>query len=338
MAMYRDSVSQEILNEDAKMDLPTELLICPFARDVEKGLTATPKKLFSKYFYDATGSRIFQEIMEMPEYYLTNAELEILKEQSAAIYEALGFVSEFNIVELGAGDGVKTKAFLKFLIENNIAVTYHPVDISQEAMNILESDLNESLSSLNIQPLVGDYFEVLNSFDLGDRPSFFLFLGGNIGNYESVKARELLQHFGQFMKKGDRFLIGMDLKKNPRTIINAYDDPHGITRRFNLNLLARMNRDLGANFEPDQFDFYAHYNPVTGDVRSYLVSLVQQKVWIEHLEETFSFEENEVIFTELSKKYSLKEVECLAMRTGFRALQHFTDSNNYFVDSLWGKE
>ena len=311
--------------------------LCPFAKDVARGLTAPQKRLFSKYFYDDRGSRIFQQIMEMPEYYPTNSEMEILTEQAARIHRGTGFEGPFNVVELGAGDGVKTKALLRHLVQQKVDVTYYPLDISQEAMNALETDLSTALPELSIQSLVGDYFEVLDRFDFGDQPSLFLFLGGNIGNYEDREAVSLLRHFGRFMKKGDLFLIGIDLKKNPRTIRRAYDDPHGITKQFNLNLLRRINRELGGNFNLERFDFYAHYNPANGHVRSYLVSLCDQEVFIETLQKTFFFQKNELIYTELSKKYDLAEIDALAYKTGFRRTSHFLDRKGYFADSLWEK-
>jgi len=316
----------------------TSTALCPFAQDILKGLSATKKKLSSKYFYDDTGSRIFQEIMDMPEYYLTNAELDILSTQAIDIFKATGFKNGFNIVELGAGDGLKTKAFLKHLVNQNIDVSYYPLDISQEAMTILENDLGKAMPSLKIHSLVGDYFKVLDNFDFGNRPNLFLFLGSNIGNYESNEAKELIQHFGQYMKKGDQLLIGFDLKKNPNTIRAAYFDAQEITKRFNLNLLTRINRELGANFQVDQFDFYSNYNPENGEVRSYIVSLKKQAVYIESINTTFFFKKDELINTELSQKYSLEEIEEMATASGFKSQEHFLDSDDLFVDSLWVKK
>lgn len=318
--------------------MTSNILITPFALDIEKGLTASPKRLFSKYFYDDNGSRIFQEIMDMPDYYLTNAELEILSLQAAEIHQSLDFNDGYNIIELGAGDGLKTKAFLSYLVRQNIDVTYCPLDISQEAMNLLQADLKEDLPTLEIRPLVGDYFEVLSEIDLSNRPTLFLFLGSNIGNYEKNQAADLLQLFGKYMKIGDQMLVGFDLKKNPKTILNAYYDKYGITKRFNLNLLHRMNAELAANFQVDDFDFYAYYNPISGDVRSYLVSLKKQVVYIGAIKKTISFEANELIFTELSKKYSLDEIENIAKASDFKLKQHFSDEANLFADSLWIKE
>ncbi len=315
----------------------TAIELSPFAKDTLTGLTASPKHMSSKYFYDDIGSKIFQEIMDMPEYYLTDAELEILRNQPDEIIKELGYENSFNVIELGAGDGFKTKELLRHIAEQNFDCTYYPVDISQKAMHLLKSDLNSSLPQLKIEPLVGDYFKVLNELEHGDRPALFLFLGSNIGNYEIPSAIHLLKMFGSYMKPGDHFLIGIDTKKNPLTILNAYNDPHGITKRFNMNLLTRMNRELGANFDLTKFDFYPFYNPKNGELRSTLVSLEKQTVYFEALETVIHFQANELIWTELSKKYGLDEIPSLAKSAGFCFKKNFSDSKMHFSDSLWVK-
>ncbi len=308
-----------------------------FAQDIIAGLTAKNKHLSSKYFYDANGSRIFQEIMAMPEYYLTDAEFEILSLQSKQIIEALNYSGTFNIIELGAGDGFKTFKLLEYLVSNDIDFNYVPIDISQEAIDILTQRLKERLPSLNIKPKVGDYFEILKVNKESAYPSLLLFLGSNIGNYQEEKALELLDLFHANMKTGDKLLIGFDLKKNPLVIHKAYFDPHGITKRFNLNLLLRINREFDADFKIDDFDFYCHYNPDTGEVKSYIVSLRQQKVHIKKLNIIVDFDYNELIWTELSKKYSLQQIQVLSLKSNFKHLNHFLDCKHYFTDSLWGK-
>ncbi|MDN3491208.1 L-histidine N(alpha)-methyltransferase [Winogradskyella bathintestinalis] len=309
-----------------------------FAQDVLKGLTAENKYLESKYFYDNNGSRIFQEIMNMPDYYPTNAEFEILSMQSKQIIEALEFSRPFNIIELGAGDGFKTFKLLEYLVSNNVDFHYIPIDISQEAIDILTKRLKEKLPSLKIHPQVGDYFEILKNNRESDYPSLLLFLGGNIGNYLEDKARELLQLFNRSMKVGDKLLIGIDLKKNPLVIHKAYSDDHGITKRFNLNLLIRINRELEADFKIDDFDFYSYYNPSTGNVKSYLVSLRRQTVTLKKLNTSINFEHNELIWTELSKKYAVDEIFTFAKETGFVVNSNFMDCKHYFTDSLWEKQ
>lgn len=308
-----------------------------FAHDVLQGLTAKNKHLSSKYFYDDNGSRIFQEIMHMPEYYLTDSEFEILSLQAKQIIDTVQFQQPFNIIELGAGDGFKTFKLLEYLVHNKIEFHYVPIDISQEAIDILSQKLLGRLPNLSIQAKVGDYFEVLNDLKQDDTPSLLLFLGSNIGNYLESQANDLLRLFNENMKSGDKLLIGIDLKKNPLIIQKAYLDESGITKKFNLNLLLRINRELDADFKIDDFDFYSYYNPDTGDVKSYIVSLRNQKVNIKKLNTVVDFNYNELIWTELSKKYSLEEIDELAQQNNFQITQNFLDCKHYFVDSLWEK-
>lgn len=308
-----------------------------FAKDVLQGLSAEKKHLPSKYFYDINGSQIFQEIMHMPEYYLTNSEFEILSLQAKQIVDAVGFDQPFNIIELGAGDGFKTFKLLEYLVNHEIKFHYVPIDISQKAIDLLSNKLLERLPNLSIQAKRGDYFEMLHEVKETNTPSLLLFLGSNIGNYLKERANKLLELFRANMKKGDKLLIGFDLKKNPLIIQKAYMDDAGITKKFNLNLLLRINRELGGDFKIDDFDFYSYYNPDTGNVKSYIVSLRNQKVHIKELDKTFDFKYDELIWTELSKKYSLEEIEELAEDNKFSIQQNFLDCKHYFVDSLWEK-
>ena len=308
-----------------------------FAQDVLKGLSANNKHLSSKYFYDNQGSRIFQEIMQMPEYYPTDSEFEILSLQAKQIFEALDFTQPFNVIELGAGDGFKTFKLLEYLVNAGVHFNYVPIDISQQAMDDLSDKLKERLPDLSIKPQVGDYFKILKETITSEIPNLMLFLGGNIGNYSSEESIELLHLFHENMNLGDKLLIGFDLKKNPLVIHRAYFDPNNITKRFNLNLLLRMNRELGADFKIDDFDFYSHYNPKTGEVNSYIVSLKKQIVSIASLKKDFTFEQNELIWTELSKKYDFEEIDDLAGKTSFEVQQNFLDCKHYFTDSLWKK-
>ncbi|AWH84349.1 L-histidine N(alpha)-methyltransferase [Flavobacterium album] len=316
--------------------MKTKTLVDPFAEDVTKGLTENPKSLPSKYFYDDRGSRIFMEIMAMPEYYPTGCEFEILLQQSPAIVNKLPFTVPFNIIEFGSGDGMKTKHLLKAFTEQGAPFTYIPIDISQEAIDALEANINQALPGIDMQPQTGDYFEALTGID-SEKPALFLFLGGNIGNYKDADAIALLERFHAQMKTGDMLLMGMDLQKNPRIIQKAYDDPHGVTRAFNMNLLTRINRELDADINLDQFDFYCDYNPQSGEVNSYLVSLKKQHVHSALLNTTFYFEKDELVWTELSKKYTLAGISALAQSAGFAVAHNFMDCRHYFTDSLWIK-
>jgi len=309
-----------------------------FAQDVIKGLTSKDKYLPSKYFYDDNGSRIFQEIMQMPEYYPTNSEFEILSLQAKQIIDKLEFSEPFNIIELGAGDGFKTFKLLEYLVSKEIDFTYMPIDISKEANKILEARLKQRLPKLSIKPKTGDYFEVLKKIGKKNTPNLLLFLGGNIGNYPKDQAINLLKILNGNMNRGDKLLIGMDLRKNPITIHNAYYDSNGITKRFNINLLIRINRELNADFKVDDFDFYSYYNPENGKVKSYLVSLKAQTVDFKQIGKTINFNQNELIWTELSKKYNSSEIETMAKLTNFKVNQNFMDCKHYFTDSLWEKK
>lgn len=309
-----------------------------FAEEVEEGLSASPKFLSSKYHYDDEGSRIFQEIMNLPEYYLTDCEMDIMINRAADIYEAAGFRSHFNIIELGAGDGAKTKEFLRNLLELNADFTYVPIDISSEAIDLLVESMRKSLPNLKMNPKVGDYFEVMHDLESeSDSPDLVLFLGSNIGNFKPEWAIDLFEHIHEHLKIGDKLLVGFDLMKDPNLIRNAYFDSQGITAKFNLNVLHRINRELGGNFDVSSFKFYSFYNPENGDVKSYLYSTKKQNVAIEATGKSFHFEKDEPIWMELSKKYSLSGIEQLGDASGFELQQHFFDSKEYFSDSLFVK-
>ncbi|MCE7038761.1 L-histidine N(alpha)-methyltransferase [Dyadobacter sp. CY312] len=308
-----------------------------FERDIDAGLSAPFKHISSKYFYDDIGSGIFQQIMKMPEYYPTASEFEILSLQSDKIIEQLNFKEPFNIVEFGAGDGIKTRQLLKKLMAQKIDFTYVPIDISARAIRELKNNMLATLPEMKIRPMVGNYFSMAEDLSHGETPALFLFLGGNIGNYQNEEANALFSQFGSNMRPGDKLLTGFDLRKNPATIRNAYDDKQGITKAFNLNLLTRINRELNANFELGQFDFYSHYDPANGEVKSYLVSLVAQRVYIGKTDKHYSFAQNELIWTELSKKFTLEEIGELAVANNFSIVAHFMDCKHYFTDSLWIK-
>lgn len=309
-------------------------MIEQFKKDVDTGLSASIKHLSSKYFYDDIGSQIFQKIMAMPEYYLTDSEFEILSLQAKQIAKKLNFKDSFNIIELGAGDGYKTIRLLKNFTELGLDFTYVPVDISKKAIDILLEKVANEIPGFKVKPFVGDYFKLLSAMP-NDIPSLVLFLGSNIGNFKQEAAQSFLNSIQSHLKPNDKLLIGFDLQKNPITIKNAYDDPHGITKAFNMNLLHRINKELGADFRLDKFDFYCHYNPINGEVKSYLVSLKQQDVYIKSLDKTYSFDFNELIWTELSKKYAVTEVENLCIASNFKLTYNFLDCKHYFVDSLW---
>jgi len=314
-------------------------MLTEFAQSVNEGLSKKKKHLPSRYFYNAEGDKLFQQIMQMPEYYPTRCEFSIFEKQKDQILKAINHPQGFDLVELGAGDGYKTKILLKHFLAQKVDFAYYPVDISADVLRELKADLKDQFPQLPVKTLHYEYFTAIQEMNnLGQRPKVILFLGGNIGNFTAQRARSFFRRLEAIMKPGDQLLCGIDLKKNPRTILKAYDDAQGITARFNLNVLKRINEELGGHFDLDQFQHYPNYNPVNGECRSYLISKQAQAVKVDYLDKTFQFDAAEPIHTEISKKYSLREIEALAKKAGFRAQKHFTDAKDYFVDSLWLKE
>ena len=311
-----------------------------FAQDVMLGLNSTPKTLPSKYFYDAKGDKLFQQIMALPEYYLTRKEYEILEGQHEQILKSILKIGKpFNLIELGAGDGLKTKILLRFLVNNEIDFIYYPVDFSGSVLEELEQSLAEEMPNLEVNPIQSTYRESLKNQEWENgRPNLMLFLGANLGNFGVEEAKNIIDHLRVGTRKGDQVLLGFDLKKNPNIILDAYNDEQGVTREFNMNLLDRINRELDADFDRNSFVHWPTYDPVSGECRSYLVSLKSQAVSIGALNQTFEFEAFESIFTEISKKYSLSEISHLASLGGFEVNQNFLDSDGYFADVLWEKK
>ena len=304
------------------------------AQDVQKGLSTFPKSLPSKYFYNAEGSRIFQQIMELEEYYPTNCEFEILTTQKALILDSLP--SAFDLVELGAGDGLKTKILLKHFLNKQIDFKYLPIDISVDILHVLKYSLEDEMPELRVQTLHDDYFGALQKISsLTHRPKVVLFLGGNIGNFSLVEAQAFLTKLRASLNKGDFLLMGIDLIKNPETILHAYSDSEGVTAAFNYNLLQRINDELDANFDISQFMHFANYEPQTGETKSYLISKINQKVWIKGLQMDIHFDAWESIHTELSQKFSVPQIVDMAFNTGFKVKNHFFDTAQYFTDTLW---
>ncbi len=315
----------------------TETKLTSFARDVLNGLDKEHKSLPSKYFYDEKGDRLFQQIMDMPEYYLTRSELEIFAEKRKEICEAFwAFDAPFNLIEFGAGDGLKTKLLIRHLLDEGAEFTYYPVDISIHILNVLTSALRNEFPHLQVQPIHDDYFGALLQMDsFNQRRNVTLFLGSNIGNFHYQEAGKFLQHFVANCQSGDMLLLGVDIKKDPEVITLAYDDPNGITAAFNLNLLTRMNHELGADFNIERFKHYMYYEPESGEVLSFLISQENQSVYFPGLNREIKFKKYELIHTEISKKYSLPELEKLGASQGLKLISHFMDSKNYFSDTLF---
>ena len=311
-------------------------LIDEFKQEVSEGLNASPKYLSSKYFYVKKGDALFQQIMQMPEYYLTNCELEIFSYLTANIINAFQVDKKqpFELIELGAGDGTKTKKLIAHLVDKDYAFDYLPIDISQNALDKLKASLSAELPKLSIQTQQGEYFGVLDSLMASNKPKIVLFIGSNLGNLSDEQAQKFIKQLASKLKKGDKLLLGVDLIKAESIVLPAYNDAAGITKAFNLNLLDRMNRELGANFDLNQFEHRPSYSEDTGITKSFLKSKIKQSVYIDCLKQSFELKKGEQIQTEMSRKYNDEIIHKIIAQTDFRVTNKFMDSKRYFADYL----
>jgi dimethylhistidine N-methyltransferase len=306
-----------------------------FALEVLTGLSETPKRLSSRWFYDTLGSELFQAIMALDEYYPTDSEREIFETHGASI--ASHFAGqELDVVDLGAGDGSKTRLLIDALQAVGARVRYVPIDISEGAMSSLYKSFGAHHPDLELHGVVGEYVPALRWLASQDkRQRLVLFLGSNIGNFDKPRARAFLRRIWTGLRPGDHTLIGFDLKKDIELLLAAYNDAQGVTSRFNLNLLQRINNELGGDFDLSKWRHFGTYNVFTGAMESYLVSLEPQTVRIESLRHGFTFEAWEPIHTEYSYKYLPSDVESLAEYTGFEAVGLYHDTRRWFCDALW---
>ena len=319
------------------MKLSTLTIDRVFAEEVNSGLQAAQKYLPTRFIYDENGDKIFQQIMELPEYYLTRSELEIFSAHKAAIVSHMIAGGPFNLIELGAGDCMKTKILLEELRSKKAEFVYTPVDISANAIEATAADLKEEFHDLRLQPLQAEYFEALETLKSKGQRLVVLFLGSNLGNFRRPQIDHLIRKLSDNVSVNDMIFVGVDLVKDPLTILHAYDDNGYVTEAFNKNLLYRINNELGGRFDPDLFYFYPNYDPEDGSVKSYLVSMEEQDVYIEALDKKFHFEQGETIFTEISQKFSEDYLRELEKAGHFRLIESWTDQRRYFKNLLWQK-
>lgn len=306
-----------------------------FAQDILIGLSREPKVIPSKWFYDARGSEIFEEIMKLPEYYPTRCEIEILTESGDVFVDTFG-EKPLNLVEVGPGNGLKTMILLEALTAARRDLQYTPIDISEPALEPLVDQLGREFPGLKVYGVVADAFRALGHVSrASDRRTVFLVLGGNLGNLPPAECKSFLHRVWNELHDGDLAVIGFDLKKDIHTMLRAYDDSQGVTREFNLNLLRRINRELGGTFDIEAFMHYPTYNAHLGAMESYLVSRKEQKVRIDGLQREFPFRKLEPIQTESSFKYLESDIIETAEATGFRVVRNLTDSDHFFIDSIW---
>jgi L-histidine Nalpha-methyltransferase len=313
-----------------------ELIIVPrsngdasFAQDVAEGLRSKPKRLSSKYFYDNVGSALFDAITQLPEYYLTRAETEILREWGWQIVRLLDAPVDF--LELGSGSAVKTRLLIEEALRVQGRLRYSPIDISTEAIRASSMALVETYPSLSVRAYAGDYFDVLGSrLVRSDRKMLAMVMGSNIGNYEPDESRQLLTLLHDALRKGDGLLIGADLKKDRAVLELAYNDPAGVTAAFDRNILARINRELEADFDPRKFAHVVRYDARRGSVDSFLQARGRSVVRVRSIGLRTSFRAGERIHTESSYKYTDDELESLGRAAGFRPASRWHDGAQLF--------
>jgi dimethylhistidine N-methyltransferase len=295
-----------------------------FAADVVDGLTASPKHLPPKYFYDAVGSELFEQITRLPEYYPTRTEMEILKGHASRLSQLIP--EEAGIVEFGSGSTAKARVLINAAKR---PAAYVPVDISAEFLAGEAARLKADQPRLLVLPVVADFMKPFAlPPTLGPRPLVGFFPGSTIGNFEPDQAAAFLRQAAQVLGPEATFIVGVDLVKEAQVLFEAYNDAQGVTARFNRNLLVRINRELGANFDPNGFEHHALYNRKLRRVEMHLSSLKPQKVRL--LGRSIEFRAGETIHTENSYKYTVTSFRRLAAANGWRSREVLTDSKKYF--------
>ena len=305
-----------------------------FANEIFRGLKAKKKKISSKYFYDDEGSKLFQKISLHKDYYPTRKEIEILNKNKFSLPKIIN-KTEIDIIELGPGDGSKSKIIIDGFIDSNYKVNYYPIDISKQALNFLKNNIKQN-KKLFLHGIDGEYISGLKFLKNTTKNSkLVLFLGSNIGNLRKKQSEMFLKDIKKNINLNDFLLMGFDLKKNIKILTKAYNDSENLTKKFNLNLLKRINNELNGNFKLNRFDHNGIYNPTLSAMESYIISKENQKVHIKNLNYTFEFKVAEPIHVEYSFKYSKEDIRNLCLKTGFKSVKNFYDSKNYFTDALW---
>ena len=311
-----------------------QLVILPIADDVLSGLSRAAKSLPPRLFYDAIGSKLFEQITELPEYYLTRTERQIFKEHAAEMIDAARTFNKtkesLTIIELGAGTASKTRILIAALLAQQFRATFYPIDVSESALEIAEDSLRAEFHQLKVRPLLGDYSEGLAQIANDSERKLVLYIGSSMGNFEPAEASILLRNIRKSLRPGDALLLGVDLVKDESLLDAAYNDSQGVTAEFNLNILARINRELGGDFNLSQFRHIAEWNPRASRMEIYVESMREQSVWVADIGMEVHFRAGERIHTENSYKFTGEMVNRILAEGGFVAERFWTDRESWF--------
>ncbi len=310
-------------------------IVKSFADEISFSLNQDFKFINPKFFYDKKGSELFEKICDLSEYYPTKTEIGILKKLKDELPPYLD--APFRLVELGSGSSVKTRLILDILNQIQEKIEYLPIDIS-EILTESSALLQRDYKNLHITGIIDTYeggLEFLKNYD--DQKNLIIFLGSSFGNFTSDEGKEFLEKINSTMKKDDLFLIGLDMVKNKMILENAYNDSQGITAQFNLNVLSRINDELDADFDLNNFAHHAIYNENDQRIEMYLKSLVNQSVIISKANISLTLKQNELIHTEHSHKYKLSQIRELMHQTGFSIKNTWLDENDHFALTLVSK-
>jgi L-histidine Nalpha-methyltransferase len=315
------------------------------AGDIVEGLSKETNKKWikPKYLYDEIGSSLFERICDQPEYYPFRTETGILQRFRRRIVDFIN--GDVTVVELGSGNSVKTRILLSSLLERQKHVFYLPIDVSKEILVRTARDLNRDFTRLNTITIAADYVKgvrearnIIVSTPNMPEKKIVLFLGSTIGNFEHTEASGFLMSLRDCMQTGDILLLGFDLEKDSKLLEDAYNDKCGFTAAFNLNLLSRINRELGGEFRSKEFRHLAYYNLTCHRIEMNLISKMSQEVYVDRVKKSFSFSENERIHTENSYKFTLQQVRELVEHSGFRLAENLLDNNNWYCVALMTAE
>lgn len=308
-----------------------------FSKDVESGLNDKQKHISPKFFYDKKGSKLFEEICKQPEYYLNRTESQILKNSVDEILEIIGD-EEISLVELGNGNSLKTRILLGPLLSGLKNVSYFPIDVSLKMLKKSISDLFSEYANLKIYGICSDYVtglvkinDFMKSKKNVPKRKFIIFLGSSIGNFDPKQAQIFLSSIAKYVKKDDLLLIGIDLEKDKSILDRAYNDKNGITAKFNLNVLSRINKELDGEFKVSNFEHESFYNANKHRIEMHLISKIDQQVRIQAIGKTFHFKKGETIHTENSYKYSLDRLEKLVGKSGLQVVKNFVDPKKQYT-------